>query len=139
VRIGFRDAEAEPDGAFISHCCLGTWASRNADLAWRHHQEFATFKIVGVFAEHGTEVFDLGLQSGSRKPEENDASVRSFLLEDQRAEVAIGDDQDPLLFAGDCKDVFVGETVGEIPRDGLNVVSEILKVRDKPEISALVE
>ena len=118
---------------------LGTWATRNANLAWSHHQEFAELEIVGVLAEHGIEVFDLGLECGSRKPEENDAGVSQFLLEDQLAEVAVGNDQNSLLFPGYFKDVLVGETVGEIPRDCLNVVSEILKVRDKPEISALVE
>jgi hypothetical protein len=65
--------------------------------------------------------------------------VSQFLLEDQLAEVTVGNDQNSLLFPGYFKDVLVGETVGEIPRDCLNVVSEILKVRDKPEISALVE
>jgi hypothetical protein len=84
-------------------------------------------------------VLDLGFETGSRKPEENDASVSQFLLEDQLAEVAVGDDQNSLLFPGYLKDVLVGKTVGEIPRDCLNVVSEILKVRDKPEISALIE
>ena len=52
---------------------------------------------------------------------------------------AVGNDKNSLLFPGYFKDVLVGETVREIPRDCLNVVSEILKVRDKPEISALVE
>jgi hypothetical protein len=87
----------------------------------------------------GIEVFDLGLQAGSRETEENDAGVSESLLEDQFAEIAVGDDQDPLLFAGDFKDILVGETVREIPRDCLNVVSEILEVRDKSEIGALVE
>jgi hypothetical protein len=63
----------DPDDAPANHCRLGTWASRYANLAWSDHQEFTELKIVGVFAEHGSEVFDLGLESGSRKPEENDA------------------------------------------------------------------
>jgi hypothetical protein len=84
-------------------------------------------------------VFDLGLQAGSRETEENETSVSQLLLEDQLAEVAIGNDKDPLLFAGDFKDILVGETVREIPRDCLNVVSEILEVRNKSEIGALVE
>ena len=93
-------------------------ASRNANLAWSHHQEFAELEIVGVLAEYGIEVFDLGLECSSRKPEENDAGVSQFLLEDQLAEVAVGNDQNSLLFPGYFKDVLVGETVGEIPGNG---------------------
>ena len=102
-----------PDDAPASHCRLGTWATRNANLAWSHHQELAELEIVGVFAEHGIEVFDLGFETGSRKPEENDAGVSQFLLEDQLAEVAVGNDQDSLLFPGYFKDVLVGKTVGD--------------------------
>jgi hypothetical protein len=134
-----RGSEVDPDDGPASHCRLGTWATRNANLAWSHHQELAALKIVGMFAEHGIEVFDLGLQSGARKPEENDTSVSQLLLEDQLAEVAISNNQDSLLFPSYCKDVLVGKTGREIARDRLNVVSEILKVRDKPEIRALVE
>lgn len=126
------------DDTRLATCPLGTWASCNANLAWGHHQEFAELKIVGVLAEYGIEVFDLGLESGSRKPKENDAGVWQLLLEDQLAEIAVGNDQNAVLFPGDCEDVLVGETVGKIPRDCLNVMSEILQVRDKPEISALV-
>jgi hypothetical protein len=78
-----------------------------------------------VFAERGIEVFDLGLQAGSRQTEENDAAVSESLLEDQFAEVPVGDDQDPLLFAGDCKDILIGKTVRIVAGDCLNVVSEI--------------
>jgi hypothetical protein len=67
-----------------------------------------------VLAEHGIEMFDLRLQSGSRETEENDASMSQFLLEDQLAEVAVGNDQNSLLFLG-------------YPRDCLNVVSETIR------------
>ena len=36
------------------------WTTPAPNLAWSHHQEFPELKIVGVFAEHGIEVFDLG-------------------------------------------------------------------------------
>ena len=62
-----------PERRIANQCRLGPWTTRNADLAWSHHQEFPELKIVGVFAEHGIEVFDLGLKAGSRKTEENDA------------------------------------------------------------------
>jgi hypothetical protein len=108
-----------------SQCRLGTWASRNANLAWGHHQEFAELKIVGVFTERGIEMFDLGLQAGSRETEENDAGVSESLLEDKFAEIAVGDDQDPLLFAGDFKDILIGKTVRIVAGDCFDVVSEI--------------
>ena len=113
-----------PGRRTASQCRLGPWATRNANLAWSHHQEFPELKIVSVFTEHGIEVFDLGLKAGSRETEENDAGVSEFLLEDQFAEIAVGDDQDPLLFAGDCKDILIGKTMRIIARDCLNVVSE---------------
>jgi hypothetical protein len=69
-----------------------------------------------VLTEHSIEVFDLGWQSGSRKPEEDDAGVSQFLLEDQLAEVAVGDDKNSLLFPGYCKDILVGETEGSSER-----------------------
>ena len=110
MKIGLK-SEVDPDDARASHCRLGTWATRNANLAWSHHQEFAELKIVSVFAEHGIEVFDLGLETGSRKTEENDAGVGQFLLEDQLAEIAVSNDQDSLLFPGYFKDILIGETV----------------------------
>ena len=94
-----------------SHCRLGTWATRNTNLACSHHQELPELKIVSVFAEHGIEVFDLGFETGSRKTEEYDACVSQFLLENQLAKIPVSNDQDSLLFPGYLKDVLVGETV----------------------------
>jgi hypothetical protein len=96
-----------PDDAPASHCRLGAWATRNANLAWSHHQELAELEIVGVFAEHGIEVFDLGFETGSRKAEENDAGVSQFLLKDQLTEVAVGNDKDLPLIACNFKDVII--------------------------------
>jgi hypothetical protein len=74
-------------------------------LARAHHQELATGKLTGVFLQHGPEVFDLGLQGRTWQPEEEDAAVGDALVENQLAEVAVGNDQDPLLPPGGRKHV----------------------------------
>jgi hypothetical protein len=61
------------------------------------------------------------------------------LLEDKLAEIAVGDDQNPSLFPGDFKDVFIGKTRRIVTRNNVNVISELTKVRNKPEVGALVE
>ena len=52
----FEASRWTPDDGPASHCRLGTWATRNTNLAWSHHQKLAELKIVSVFAEHGIEV-----------------------------------------------------------------------------------
>jgi hypothetical protein len=61
------------------------------------------------------------------------------LVEDKLAEIAVGDDQNPSLFPGDCEDVLIGKTRRIVTRDDMNVMSELAKVRNKSEVSALVE
>jgi hypothetical protein len=60
-------------------------------------------------------------------------------VEDKLAEIAVGDDQNPLLFPGDFKDILIGKTGGIVTRDGLNVMSEMAKVGNKSEVSTLVK
>src|ERR687895_1054709 len=60
-------------------------------------------------------------------------------MEDKLAEIAVCDDQNPFLFPGDFKDTLIGKTRRIITRDGLNVMSELAKVRNKSEVGALVE
>src|SRR5918999_6412454 len=60
-------------------------------------------------------------------------------MEDKLAEIAVGDDQNPSLFPGDFKDILIGKTRRIVTRDDLNVMSELAKVRNKPEVGALVE
>ena len=74
---------------------------------------------------------------GSWEPKENDAGVGESLLEDKLAEIAVGDDQNPLLFPGDFKDVRIGKTRRIVTRDDLNVMSELAKVGNKSEVGAL--
>jgi len=60
-------------------------------------------------------------------------------VEDKLAEIAVGNDQNPFLFPGDCKDVLIGKTGRIVTRDDMNVMSELAKVRNKSEVGALVE
>jgi hypothetical protein len=60
-------------------------------------------------------------------------------LENKLAEIAVGHDQNPSLFPGDFKDVFIGKTRRIVTRNNANVISELTKVRNKPEVGALVE
>jgi hypothetical protein len=60
-------------------------------------------------------------------------------VEDKLAEIVVGDDQNPFLFPGDYEDVFIGKTRRIVTRDDVNVISKLAKVRNKSEVSALVE
>ena len=61
------------------------------------------------------------------------------LLKDEFTEVAVGNDQHPLLLPGNGQDIRIGKTVGVLTGDGLNVMSERLQVGNQSEISTLVK
>lgn len=92
-----------------------------------------------MFLDHRIAMIDLDLESGSRKPKEHDAGMGEALVEDQLAEIAVGNQQNPLLLAGDGKDILISQTMRVIARDGRNVVAELAKVGNQSKISALVE
>ena len=58
------------------------------------------------------------------------------MVKDKLAEIAVGNDQNPSLFPGDFKDVFIGKTRRIVTRDDLNVMSEMAKARNKSEVGA---
>src|SRR5918996_4103985 len=60
-------------------------------------------------------------------------------MKDKLTKITVGDDQNPFLFPGDFKDTLIGKTRGIVTRDGLNVMSELTKVRNKSEVGALVK
>jgi hypothetical protein len=111
----------------------------NANLARGHHQELTTLDRFSVFLEYGIEVFDFSLKGYSWEPKEDDAGVDKALVEDQLAEIAVGDYQYPSLFPGDRQDVLIGKTRRVVLRDGLNIMAKLAKVRDQPEVGTLVE
>ena len=92
-----------------------------------------------MFLDHCIAMVDLDLESGSRKPNEHDAGMSEALVEDQLAEIAVGNQQNPLLLAGNGKDILISQTMRVIARDGRNVVAELAKVGNQSKISALVE
>jgi hypothetical protein len=71
-----------------------------------------------VFLQYGVEVFDLGLQGGSRQPEEQNASVAKPPVENQFSEIAVGNQQNPLLSPRDGEDVLISQTGRVVAGDG---------------------
>jgi hypothetical protein len=65
--------------------------------------------------------------------------VGEALLKDESTEIAVGNDQNPLLLPGDGQHILIGKTVWVVTGDGLNIMSECLQVRNQSEISALVK
>jgi hypothetical protein len=108
---------------------LGT-RTCNANPARGHDQKLAALKLLSVFSKHRSQLFDFGLQGSPGKSKENDAGVGDPLLKDKFTEIAVGNDQDPPL---------IGKTRRIIAGDNVNVMAELAKVRNKPEVSALVE
>ena len=111
----------------------------HANLARGHHQECTTFERFSVLLEDGIELVDLSLQVCSWEPKEDDAGMGESLLEDQLAEIAVGDHQHPSLLPGNGQDILIGKTRRIAVRDGRNVMATLAKVGNQPEIGALVE
>ena len=65
--------------------------------------------------------------------------MRKSLIEDQLAEIAIGNDEDPLLLTGNRQDILIGKTMRVIARDSGNVMAEASKVWDQSKVSALIK
>ena len=106
----------------------------NPNVARRHNEEFSGRQLVSVILQCLIQMLDLGLQLGPGKPEKQDAGLRHSLIEDQLAEIAVGNDQDPLLSPGNRQDVLIRKAMRVIPGDGCNVVAEGSKVVDKAEL-----
>jgi hypothetical protein len=108
-------------------------------VAGHHDYKLATRKLVSMFLQHGIEMFDFGLEAGSRKPKENDSGVDQSLVEDQLAEVPVGNEQNAFLVPGDRKDILIGKTLRVVARDGRDVMAKRTEVGNQPEIGALIE
>jgi hypothetical protein len=85
------------------------------------------------------QMFNLALQLSPGKPEKQHAGMAKALMEDQLAEIAISNDQNPLLLSRDRQDVLIRKAMRVVSGDGRNVMAEASKVVDKAEISALVK
>ena len=118
---------------------LERWPAGNANPAGSDDEERAALKRISVIIEYLIELVDLGLQGSAGKPEEDDAGVGEALLKDELAEIAVGNNQNPLLLPGNCQDILIGKTVWVVTGDSLNVMSERLQMGNQSEISALVK
>jgi hypothetical protein len=118
---------------------LGARSTGNPNIPRRHNDEFTGGKLVTMLLQRFIQMFALGLQLGPGKPEEQDAGVSKPLMENQLAEIAVGNDQNPLLLAGDRQDILIGKTGRVVSRDGWNVMAEVAKVGDQSKVGALVE
>jgi hypothetical protein len=130
---------AQVELPFAESWSLGARTTGNPNLTGGDDQELTARKLIGVFLQHGIEVFDLGLGVCSWKAKENDTGVGESLMEDQLTEVAIGNKQNALLVAGDRKDILIGKTRRVLTRDSRNVMAKLTKVGNQPEVGALVE
>jgi hypothetical protein len=100
----------------------------NANVSRRHNDELPGRKLLSVFLQRLIQVLDLGLQRGARKSEKHDAGVLKSLMEDQLAEIAVSNDQDPLLLPCELKNVLIRKTRRVVAGDSGNVVAEASKV-----------
>jgi hypothetical protein len=71
-------------------------------LAERNDHKLPGCQLVAALVQRLIQMFDLGLQLGPGKSEKQDAGVGKALVEDQLAEIAIGNDQNSLLLPGNC-------------------------------------
>jgi hypothetical protein len=66
-------------------------------LAERNDHKFPGRQLITALLQRLIQMFDLGLQLGPGKSEKQDAGVGKALVEDQLAEIAIGNDQNSVL------------------------------------------
>ena len=117
----------------------GPRSTGNPNAPRRHNDKLAGRHLVRVYLQRLIQVLDLRLQLGPWKPEKQHAGMGKALIEDQFAEIAVRNDEDPLLLAGNCQHVLIRQAVRVVARYGGNVVAEVTKVVDKTEISALIK
>jgi hypothetical protein len=106
------------------------WGARstgNANVAGSTTTNFAAANSSGMFPRCLIQVLDLHLQLGIRKPEEQNPSVSKALMEDQLFEIAISNDENPLLAQCNSEDVIIRKTKRVIARDRGHVGAEASK------------
>jgi hypothetical protein len=111
----------------------------NPDLAGAHDQECTVRQVVSMLLQHGIELFDLRLQRSAWEPEEDDASVSEAPVEDQLAEIAIGNHENALLSLRDCENLLISKAVWVVLGNSRDIVAKLAKMRDEAKVSALVE
>jgi hypothetical protein len=118
---------------------LSTRSIYNAHPARGHDQKLTALKLLSVVGKRRSQLFDFGLQARPGKAKENDAGVGNSLVKDKLTEIAVGNHQNQSLFPGDCQDILIGKTRRIIAGDDMNVMTELAKVGNQSEVSALIE
>jgi len=105
----------------------------------RHNDELAGRQIIRMVLQYLIQMLNFGLQLGPRKPEEQHTGVGKALVEDQLAEIAVGNDENTLLLPGNRQDILIRKTMRVVARNGRNIVVEASKVVDEAKIGALIK
>ena len=104
-----------------------------------HDEELAARKRTREVAEHGVEALDLNGQGCARQPVEDGPGMHPPLMEDELPKVPVGNNEDPLLYQGNCQDNSIGKAVGVVPGNGGDVVAKAQKVVDQAKVRTLVK
>src|SRR5262249_14153554 len=120
-------------------CVLGSRTTGNTHPAGGYHQKRTARKLAGVFRQHSIEALDLGLQTCSWKPKENNASRGELLVNEHPAEAPVSNDQNPRLLPSDGQHILIGKTRRILARDGRNIMAKGAKVGHKAKIGALIK
>jgi hypothetical protein len=92
-----------------------------------------------MLLQHGIELFDFCLQGSAWEPKEDDASVSEAPVEDQLAEIAIGNHENALLSLRDCENLLISKAVWVVLGNSRDIVAKLAKMRDEAKVSTLVE
>jgi hypothetical protein len=96
-------------------------------------------KRLPIVLEHDGEARDLGPKGGSGEAKEDNPGMRKPLVEDEFSEIAVGNDQDTLLFPGKGKNIRIRKAGRVVARDRHNVMAKAAKVGNEAKVRALVK
>jgi hypothetical protein len=108
-------------------------------VAWRHNDELPGRQLLSVLLQRLIQVLNLGLELCPGKPEKQDAGVSKPLMENQLAEIAVSNDQDPMLLPCELKNVLIRQSMRVIAGDSRNIMAKASKMGDQSKVSALIK
>ena len=79
----------------------------NATPAGTDHHQRTSLKRLSVFIQRPVDLFNFAWQGSAWTPTKDDPGVGKALLENQLAEVAVCNHENPLLVSGDGKHIFI--------------------------------
>ena len=86
---------------------LGTRTASNTNPGGTDHHKCTSLKRLSVFIQRPVDLFNFGWQGSAWQPKKDDPGVGKALLEDELAEVAVCNDENPLLVSGNGKHIFI--------------------------------